>query len=67
MTFEELCNEVRIYVEEKPFDGPGRTGGPSWLDRLDECLAEIRTELSLAAQDDDRWSFYLDMTDRKKQ
>lgn len=64
MTFEEACNAVRLYVEEKPHDGPARMNPQiSWLDRLDECLSEIRTELSLAAQDDDHWSRYLDMTD----
>lgn len=64
MTFEEMCNVVRIYVDEDPFDGPARMDNPSWLDRLDRCLADIRCELSNAAQDDDRWSFYLDLTDK---
>lgn len=65
MTLEEAANAVRLYVEAKPYDGPSRMNPTiSWLDRLDECLSEIRTELSLAAQDDDHWSEYLDMTDK---
>lgn len=64
MTFEQLCNAVRIYVEETPFDGPKRMNAKvSWVDRLDECLADIRAELSAAAQDDEHWSRYLDMKD----
>lgn len=63
MTFEEACNAVRLYVEETPFDGPARMDSASWMDRLDSCLSEIRTELSLASRDDDHWSRYLDMTD----
>lgn len=59
MTLEEAANAVRLYVEDKPHD----TGG-EWLERLDEALSEIRVELHLAAQDDDRWSSYLDMTDK---
>lgn len=65
MTLEEAANAVRLYVEEKPFDGPSRMNPTvSWLDRLDDCLADIRAELANACQDDDRWAFYLDMTDK---
>lgn len=61
MTFEKACNAVRLYVEEMPHDS-----GDEWLNRLDECLAGIRAELCSAAQDDDHWSRYIDMTDESK-
>lgn len=59
MTLEQAANAVRLYVEAKPFDDPAVT----WLERLDDCLADIRAELAEAAQCDDKWAFYLDMTD----
>lgn len=63
MTFEEVCNVVRLHVEERDFCAGNSMGSWNWLERLDECLADIRAELSNAAQDDDHWSRYLDMTD----
>lgn len=65
MTLEEACNSVRLYVEAKPYDGPRRMDNPTWLDRLDDCLADIRVELAEAAQDDGKWSSYLDITEGK--
>ena len=62
MTFEETCNAVRLYVEEKEFSAINNMGHWHWLERLDDCLADIRAELSLAAQDDDHWSRYVAMT-----
>ena len=59
MTLEEAANAVRLFVEEKHHDSGGE-----WLQRLEEALSEIRTELHKAAEDDDIWSSYLDMTDR---
>lgn len=62
MTLEEACNAVRLYVEAKEFGSSNQMGGWSWLDRLDDCLADIRAELTEAAQDDGKWAAYLDMT-----
>ncbi|NSZ73289.1 hypothetical protein G6L74_05970 [Agrobacterium tumefaciens] len=59
MNMEEAANAVRLYVEAKPFD----ERGTSWLERLDDCLTDIRLELANAAQDDGHWSRYLDITD----
>lgn len=63
MNIEEAANAVRLYVEEKPFEND-RQHKRTWLERLDDCLADIRAELASASQDDDRWAFYLDMTDK---
>lgn len=63
MTMEEAANAVRLYVEAKPYED-GRMNRTTWLERLDDCLADIRAELSNAAQDDDHWSRYLDMTEK---
>ncbi|TCM56189.1 hypothetical protein C8J36_103559 [Rhizobium sp. PP-F2F-G48] len=60
MTLEEAANAVRLYVEAKPYDD-GRMNKASWLERLDDCLTDIRLELAEAAQDDGLWSKYLDM------
>lgn len=65
MTLEEACNAVRLYVEAKEFNAGNSIGTWNWLERLDDCLADIRAELSLAAQDDDHWATYLDMIKRK--
>lgn len=62
MTLEEASNAVRLYVEAKEFSASNSMGSWSWVDRLDDCLADIRAELSEAAQDDGKWSRYLDMT-----
>lgn len=67
MTLEEACNAVRLYVEAKEFSASNSMGKCSWLDRLDDCLADIRAELSEAAQDDGKWSHYLDMTSPSSQ
>lgn len=61
MTLEEACNAVRRYVEAKEFAASNSMGEWSWLDRLDDCLADIRAELAEAAQDDGKWSAFLDM------
>lgn len=61
MTLEEACNAVRLYVEAKESSASNSMGEWSWIDRLDDCLADIRAELSEAAQDDGKWSRYLDM------
>lgn len=67
MTLEEACNSVRLYVEAKEFNASNSMGEWSWLDRLDDCIADIRAELSEAAQDDGKWSRYLDMTSPSSQ
>lgn len=61
MTLEEACNAVRLYVEAKEFCASNSMGEWNWVDRLDDCLADIRAELAEAAQDDGKWSRYLDM------
>lgn len=50
MTFEELCEAVRLYVESLPTEG-GRGHRDDWRDRLDTTLADIRAQL--ASHDDD--------------
>lgn len=54
MTFEELCDAVRAYVEALPTEG-GRGHRDHWRDRLDNALADLRAALSdtdrLALQD----------------
>lgn len=57
---EEAANAVRLYVEAKPYENDGRHRR-TWLERLDECLADIRAELTEAAQDDGLWAKYLKM------
>lgn len=64
MTMEEAANAVRLYVEAKEFCSGNSMGSWNWLERLDDCLADIRAELASACQDDDHWSRYLDMTDK---
>ena len=61
MTLEESCNAVRLYVDAKEFNAGNSMGTWNWLERLDDCLADIRAELAEAAQDDGKWSDYLDM------
>lgn len=65
MTLEEACSAVRLYVEAKDFAAGNGMGSWSWLERLDDCLADIRVELAEAAQDDGKWARYLDITDGK--
>lgn len=59
---EEAANAVRLYVEAKPYENDGRHLR-TWLERLDDCLADIRAELTEAAQDDGLWARYLGMTE----
>lgn len=61
MTLEEASNAVRLYVEAKPYED-SRMNKTNWLERLDDCLTDIRLELAKAAQDDGVWAKYVDMT-----
>lgn len=45
MTMDELCELVRLYVESIPTE-LGRGHREDWRDRLDDTLANIRSELS---------------------
>ncbi len=60
---EEAANAVRLYVEAKPFENDGQHRR-TWIERLDDCLADIRSELAEAAQDDGLWAKYMDMTEQ---
>jgi hypothetical protein len=42
MTFDQVCDAVRLYVQDRPADGRES----DWRGRLDEVLADIRAELS---------------------
>ena len=44
MTLENAADAVRDYIREKGFDG-GRYQS-TWLDIVDEAIAELRTELA---------------------
>lgn len=48
MTFDELCEAVRLYVESQPTEG-GRGHRDDWRDQLDNTLTDIRAALSSAA------------------
>lgn len=50
MTMEEAANAVRLYVEAKEFCSGNSMGSWNWLERLDDCLADIRAELASACQ-----------------
>lgn len=44
MTFEQLCEAVRLYIESIPTE-PTRGRDDDWRDRIDNTLADIRATL----------------------